>query len=167
MGKTRGGLREGRRNHPGPTGEHPGRAPRHRVLLEEHHRDALRERRHHHRDRHVSAGAHNDVGPHAAEQPPRAHRRPSHLGGGTSDAACAADIDAADIEGLERDPGRFHEPLCDAVPAADHGHLVVRATASESERDRQGRRQVTPSSPPSDQRAHDLLSPAVDPGRRC
>ena len=61
----------------------------------------------------------------------------------------AADVDAADVEGLETEPGRDHEPLRDAVPAADHGHLVVRPIASKRERDRQCRGQVTPSSPPA------------------
>ena len=77
------------------------------------------------------------------------------------------DVDAADVEGLETEPGGDHEPLGDPVAAADHGHLVVRPIASKRERDRQCRGQVTPSSPPSDQRAHDSSSLAVDPGRRC
>ena len=167
VGKMRRRFRERGGDDPGSPGEHPGRAARYRVLLEQHHRDALGERRHDHRDRHVPAGADDDVGPHPAQQPARGDGGPGQLGGRAGNASGAAHIDSADVEGLEVETGGDHEALGDPVPAADHGHLVVRPIASQGERDRQCRGQVTPSSPPSDQRAHDSSSLAVDPGRRC
>ena len=81
--------------------------------------------------------------------------------------AGAADVDAAHVEGLQTEAGSDHETFGDPITAADHGHLVVRPTVSERERDRQRRGQMTPSSPPSYQRTHDLSSLAVDPGLRC
>ncbi len=167
MRQIRRGFRERRGDDPGSPGEHPCCPPRDRVLLEQHHRDSLRKRRHHNGDRHVSTGANHDIGPHRAEQPAGGDGGPRQLRRRPRDAPRRADVDAADVERLETEPGRDHEPLRDAVPAADHGHLVVRPVASKRERDRQCRSQVTPSSPPGDQRAHDSSSLAVDPGRRC
>ena len=167
VGKVGRSLRKGGGHHPGSPGEHPGGAARDRVLLKQDHRDALGQRRHDHGHRHVSPDADHDIGTQPAQQPPRGDGCPGHLGGGASDAPCAPDIDATDLEGLQVQPGCHHQPLRDPVAAADHGDLVVRPIVSERERDRQGRGQVTPSSPPSDQRAHDSSSLAVDPGRRC
>ena len=66
VGQVTRRLRERGGDHPGATREQPGRPTRDRVLLEEHDRDALRERRSDDRHRDVAADADDDVGAHPA-----------------------------------------------------------------------------------------------------
>ena len=168
VGQVACGLGERRGDHPGPAGKQLRRAPRERVLLEQHDGDALCEGSGDDRHRHVAAEADDHVGAEAA----RTNRRAAIVARVSCDVARAIPAGLPTSTPLtsrvsRRRPAATTRSLGHPVAAADHGHLVVRPGVSKRQRDGQRRGQVAPSSPPSYQRTHDSSSLAVDPGRRC
>jgi hypothetical protein len=130
IGQVAGGLGERRRDRPGSPGEQPGRASRHRVLFEQHHRDSLGQCRDHDRHRNVPAGPDDDIRAHPPQQSPGRDGRAGELGRRPRDAPRAAHVDATHLEGLEAKPGSDHQAFGHPVAAAHHNHLAVRRGVS-------------------------------------
>ncbi len=149
-----GGAGEGDGDPGGAPGQHPGGAAGDGVLLEEQDRDTLPACGQHHRHRDVARGSHHHLGSEAADQPARLAHRPRQSQPEAGQRRRAGEVEAADLQGLQRDAGALDEGLGDPAAPADQEHRPLGVSGAQLFGDRQRRGQVPPRPAPGDQRSH-------------